>query len=50
VYRQETAPVLDHYRAAGTRIDAINGVGDIDAITDRIMAALRHNSAVVGTA
>jgi adenylate kinase len=48
VYRQETAPVLDHYRAAGTRIDAINGVGDIDAITDRIMAALRHNSAVVG--
>ena len=48
VYRQETAPVLDHYRAAGTRIDAINGVGDIDAITDRIMAALRHNGAVVG--
>lgn len=48
VYRQETAPVLDHYRAAGTRIDAINGVGDIDAITGRIMSALRHNSAVVG--
>lgn len=48
VYRQETAPVLDHYRAAGTQIDAINGVGDIDAITNRIMAALRHNSAVVG--
>jgi adenylate kinase len=48
VYRQETAPVLDHYRAVGTRIDAINGVGDIDAITDRIMEALRHNSAVVG--
>jgi adenylate kinase len=50
VYRQETAPVLDHYRAAGTRIDAINGVGDIDAITGRIMEALRHNSAVMGTA
>lgn len=50
VYRQETAPVLDHYRATGTRIDAINGVGDIDAITDRIMEALPHNGAVVGTA
>ena len=50
VYRQETAPVLEHYRAAGTRIDAINGVGDIDAITDRIMEALRQNGAVAGTA
>jgi adenylate kinase len=50
VYRQETAPVLDHYRTAGTRIDSINGVGDIDAITDRIMEALHHNGAVVGMA
>jgi adenylate kinase len=50
VYRQETAPVLEHYSAAGTRIDAINGVGDIDAITDRIMEALRQNGAVAGTA
>jgi adenylate kinase len=50
VYRQETAPVLEHYRAVGTRIDAINGVGDIDAITDRIMEALRDNGAVLGTA
>jgi adenylate kinase len=50
VYRQDTAPVLEHYRAAGTRIDAINGVGDIDAITDRIMKALKHNGAAVGTA
>ena len=50
VYRQDTAPVLEHYRAAGTRIDAINGVGDIDAITDRIMDALKRNGAAVGTA
>jgi adenylate kinase len=50
VYHQDTAPVLEHYRAMGTRIDAINGVGDIDAITDRIMEALRHNGAAVGTA
>jgi adenylate kinase len=49
VYRQDTAPVLDHYSVAGTRIDAINGVGDIDAITGRIMEALSHNGAVVGT-
>jgi adenylate kinase len=49
VYRQDTAPVLDHYRAAGTRIDAINGVGDIDAITERIMKALKRNGAAVGT-
>jgi len=50
VYRQDTAPVLDHYRAVGTRIDAINGVGDIDAITGRIMEALKRNGAAVGTA
>jgi adenylate kinase len=50
VYRQDTAPVLEHYRAAGTRIDAINGVGDIDAITVSIMEALKRNGAAVGTA
>lgn len=50
VYRQETAPVLEHYRTAGTRIHAINGVGDIDAVTDRIMEALRRNGAVAGMA
>jgi adenylate kinase len=50
VYRQDTAPVLEHYRAIGTRIDSINGVGDIDAITDRVMEALKHNGAAVRTA
>jgi adenylate kinase len=50
VYRQETAPVLEHYRAIGTRIDSVNGVGDIDAITDRVMEALKHNGAAVRTA
>jgi adenylate kinase len=50
VYRQDTAPVLDHYRSIGTRIEAINGVGNIDAITDRIMAALSHNGATVVSA
>lgn len=48
VYRQDTAPVLDHYREAGTRIEAINGVGDVDAITERIIESLKHNGAAVG--
>jgi adenylate kinase len=47
VYRQDTWPVLDYYRAHGTRIESIDGVGDIDAITERILASLRHNGAVV---
>jgi adenylate kinase len=50
VYRQDTAPVLEHYRAEGTRIIAINGVGDIDAITGRIMESLSHDGAAVKTA
>jgi adenylate kinase len=50
VYRADTAPVLEHYRAAGTRIEAIDGVGDIDAITARILQSLRHNGAPVATA
>ena len=36
--------------AAGTRIVAIDGVGDIDAITGRIMEALSHDGAAVKTA
>jgi adenylate kinase len=50
VYRQDTAPVLEHYRAASTQIVAINGVGDIDAITERIMKALSHDGAAMRTA
>jgi adenylate kinase len=50
VYRQDTAPVLEHYRGAGTRIAAINGVGDIDAITERIMQALSHDGVAARTA
>lgn len=50
VYRQDTAPVLEHYRSAGTLIVAIDGVGDIDAITERIIEALKHNGVMVETA
>jgi adenylate kinase len=49
VYHQDTWPVLDYYRSHGTRIEAIDGVGDIDAITGRIIESLRHNGAVVGS-
>jgi adenylate kinase len=50
VYRQDTAPVLEHYREAGTNIEAIDGVGDIDAITERIMQSLQHDGAPVRSA
>lgn len=41
IYRQNTAPVLDHYRASGARIAGIDGVGAVDQVTARITAALR---------
>jgi len=50
VYRADTEPVLEHYRAAGTHILSIDGVGDIDAITDLILRSIRHNGAPVGSA
>jgi adenylate kinase len=50
VYRQDTAPVLEHYREVGTRIEAIDGVGDIDAITQRIIESLVQNGVRVSSA
>lgn len=50
VYRADTEPVLEHYRGAGTHILSIDGVGDIDTITDQIISSMRHNGAPVGTA
>ena len=38
VYRDETAPLLDHYRDILVTVDA---VGEIDEITDRVTEALR---------
>ncbi|MFN2582706.1 MAG: adenylate kinase [Candidatus Dormibacteria bacterium] len=46
-YREETAPVLDHYRGAGTHIAEVDGVGDIDSVTTRISGALARNNAGV---
>ncbi|ANY07421.1 adenylate kinase [Pseudonocardia sp. HH130630-07] len=42
VYREETAPLLDHYRDQLVTIDA---VGEIDEITERVFAALRDRGA-----
>ncbi len=38
VYRDETAPLLDHYRAILVTVDA---VGDVEEITSRVTDALR---------
>jgi adenylate kinase len=38
VYRDETAPLLDHYR---DRLVTINAVGAVEEITDRVSDALR---------
>ncbi|SBS73466.1 adenylate kinase [uncultured Microbacterium sp.] len=39
IYESETAPILDGYRSRGI-VDEIDGVGSLDEITERIMAAL----------
>ena len=39
IYESETAPILDVYRERGV-VDEIDGVGSLDAITERITAAL----------
>ena len=39
IYERETAPILDVYRDRGI-VDEIDGVGSLDEITDRVIAAL----------
>ena len=39
VYNAETAPVADFYRAAG-KFKAVNGLGTIEEITDRLVEAI----------
>ncbi|WP_404431280.1 adenylate kinase [Microbacterium lacus] len=39
IYERETAPILEVYRERGA-VDEINGVGSLEEITDRIIAAL----------
>lgn len=40
VYRQETAPLLEYYTAAGNLV-SVNGVGSVDEISNRILEAIR---------
>ncbi|MBV8194963.1 MAG: adenylate kinase [Candidatus Dormibacteraeota bacterium] len=46
IYREETEPVLGHYRRLGTRVAEIDGVGEIDDVTERISAALTTDGAL----
>jgi adenylate kinase len=39
VYREETAPLLEHYRGKVVSVDA---VGEIDEVTERLTTALRR--------
>lgn len=39
IYERETAPILDVYRERGVAVE-IDGVGSLDEITDRLIAAL----------
>lgn len=45
IYENETAPILDIYGERGI-VDAIDGVGTLDEITDRIFAALEARGLV----
>lgn len=42
VYKNETAPVKDFYQAQGKYI-AVDGIGSIDDISDRLYAAIANN-------
>ena len=44
-YTADTAPVLEYYRARKTRIEGIDGVGPIDVVTGRLVAALNGDKA-----
>ncbi|MFC8227579.1 adenylate kinase [Streptomyces sp. NPDC057287] len=42
VYRRETAPVVDHYRAQGL-VTAISALGHVQEVLDRALAAIGRN-------
>ncbi|MEN2738263.1 adenylate kinase [Microbacterium sp. X-17] len=43
IYERETAPILDVYRARGI-VDAVDGIGALDEVTERILGALAARS------
>lgn len=40
VYRESTAPLVDHYRRAGVPVHTVNGEGSIDAVQAEILGLL----------
>jgi len=40
VYRQQTEPVLDYYKQARTGVEDVDGVGSIEEVNSRILAAV----------
>jgi adenylate kinase len=44
LYRSETRPVVEHYRASG-QLAAVDGVGTPDEVTARLLAAARKSAA-----
>jgi adenylate kinase len=41
VYRSETAPLLDYYQ---DELITVDGVGEVDEVTNRILSALRDRT------
>ncbi|HEU4883342.1 MAG TPA: adenylate kinase [Longimicrobium sp.] len=40
IYRESTAPLVDHYRQAGVPVHTVNGEGSIDAVQSEILGLL----------
>lgn len=40
IYRESTAPLVDHYRQAGVPVHTVNGEGSIDAVQGEILGLL----------
>jgi adenylate kinase len=40
VYRQQTEPVIDYYKQTGARLEDVDGVGSVEEVNARILAAV----------
>jgi adenylate kinase len=43
IYRKETAPLAEHYEVAGLLVK-VDGMGAVDDVTDRVIAALPQHA------
>jgi adenylate kinase len=41
VYAEQTAPVFDWYKKSGAKVVVVDGVGNVDAVTNRALKGLR---------